>query len=349
MQNNKIMGNPEEGMLLASPLPYDIFSNSILVNSYTVYMGESVKSPSQYSELIYTIENMEQHDTMRMVLNGPGGDAYTMIQLRNAMQKTQGHIVGVASGEVCSAHTMLFLSCHEFVAEDNLKLLAHNYSGIRGGKGYESHKSAEFDRKWSIQLMKDVYKDFLSPDELESLLKDEDFIFTAEEVNARCQDMISKQKKETLEEMSEEILELDEDIIVDREVYDMCIKHYLESLEGVNGEGEVPSEEMAGIPEYLEEQGSVGQEDILLSKNLGKGLTALLHYKGGISLVDSSGDTLITTVGKISNVWFESRDDLKDLATDLGVAYKKQWKSQKIVDAIGAFLVRTMDSEYEGS
>lgn len=63
----------------------------------------------------------------------------------------------------------------------------HNYSGGVFGKGGEMMDQLEFERLWSTNLLHDVYKDFLTEDEINTILDNRDIWLTSDEVSERLQ------------------------------------------------------------------------------------------------------------------------------------------------------------------
>ena len=53
------------------------------------------------------------------------------------------------------------------------------------GKGHELHSQAEFERDWSIKLMKDIYDGFLSESEIQRMLNGADLWMGADDVMER--------------------------------------------------------------------------------------------------------------------------------------------------------------------
>ena len=68
--------------------------------------------------------------------------------------------------------------------------MIHNYSRGMGGKGHELHAQSDFDRSWSKGIIEDIYKGFLSQDEMLSVLNGQDIYLNAEQVRTRCDDLI---------------------------------------------------------------------------------------------------------------------------------------------------------------
>lgn len=62
----------------------------------------------------------------------------------------------------------------------------HNYSGGTFGKGGEMYDNVVFEREWSRRFLQDIYKDFLTEQEIQAMLDNKDIWMHSEEVIARC-------------------------------------------------------------------------------------------------------------------------------------------------------------------
>ena len=72
----------------------------------------------------------------------------------------------------------------------------HNYSGGVFGKGGEMMDQLEFERLWSTNLLHEVYKDFLTEDEVNTILDNRDIWLTSDEVSERLQSRTDKLTEE---------------------------------------------------------------------------------------------------------------------------------------------------------
>ena len=63
----------------------------------------------------------------------------------------------------------------------------HNYSGGTIGKGGEMIDQLTYERSWSENLLKDVYVDFLTQKEIESMLNGKDLWMNSDEVLHRLE------------------------------------------------------------------------------------------------------------------------------------------------------------------
>ena len=169
--------------------PKPTFQNSAGF-SYTFHLKGDIKGPEQYVEWIDIINNTTENDTITIHINTPGGDVTTALELMNALKMSKAFINMVISGQCCSAGTMLMTCGHSFVIDEFCTFMFHNYSGGTFGKGNEMHSQISFEKKWSENLMKKIYKDLLKPAEIKRLLEGQDYWMTSEEVGVRLGNML---------------------------------------------------------------------------------------------------------------------------------------------------------------
>ena len=78
----------------------------------------------------------------------------------------------------------------------------HNYSAGVFGKGGEMFDQLQFERAWSENFLSEVYKDFLTPEEIQSMLHNKDIWMTSEQVMARIDLLLAKMAAQ--QELNEE-------------------------------------------------------------------------------------------------------------------------------------------------
>jgi len=154
---------------------------------YHFYISDSIGAPKDYVEMIQRIKAAGPHDVIYIYLNTPGGYISTGIQIISAMKMSQGHVVTVLEGEVCSLGTLLFLHGDEMVVNDHCLFMIHNHSGGAYGKGHEYLASATATARWYAELARDTYLGFMTEEEINRMLAGEDFWMTSSEVRERLQ------------------------------------------------------------------------------------------------------------------------------------------------------------------
>ena len=150
----------------------------------TAYLMGEIYEPECYSELCYTLENTNA-DYVRLVMNNGGGHMDSMISIIASIKKCQATVVGVLSGTIASAASMIALECDELEVADHLFWLTHYYSGGTAGKGNEIKAKHIFDEVEIPRMFKAIHKGFLTDAEMERVIDGKDEWLNKEEVLKR--------------------------------------------------------------------------------------------------------------------------------------------------------------------
>ena len=183
----------------------DKYSNSFskpVAQLHEFYLSGPVLDAEEYIDWFDTIRNASEIDTIRIYINSPGGDLYTTLQFLRVMSDTPATIVTSVEGACMSAATMIFLHGHTHEITPHSLFMFHNYSAGTFGKGGEMYDQLQFERKWSENFMRAVYRDFLAEDEIQSMLNNRDIWMTSDEVAQRLeklQEARAQQAKESKE------------------------------------------------------------------------------------------------------------------------------------------------------
>jgi ATP-dependent protease ClpP protease subunit len=168
----------------------DKYTNSFskpVAQLHEFYLSGPVLDAEEYIEWFDVIRNASAVDTIRIYINSPGGDLYTTLQFLRVMSDTEATIITSVEGACMSAATMIFLHGHNHEITPHSLFMFHNYSAGTFGKGGEMYDQLQFERKWSENFMTAVYKDFLTPEEIQSMLNNRDLWMTSEEVMTRLE------------------------------------------------------------------------------------------------------------------------------------------------------------------
>jgi ATP-dependent protease ClpP protease subunit len=168
----------------------DKYSNSFskpVAQLHEFYLSGPVLDAEEYIDWFDTIRNASEIDTVRIYINSPGGDLYTTLQFLRVMSDTPATIVTSVEGACMSAATMIFLHGHTHEITPHSLFMFHNYSAGTFGKGGEMYDQLQFERKWSENFMRAVYRDFLAEDEIQSMLNNRDIWMTSDEVAQRLE------------------------------------------------------------------------------------------------------------------------------------------------------------------
>ena len=177
------METGEEILSMGSKKSY----KKVVAQLYEFYLSGAITQPDDYVEWFDTIRNATENDTVKIYINSQGGVVDTAIQFMRVLSETEAHVICSVEGSCMSAATMVFLCAQEFEITPFSLFMMHNYSGGMFGKGAELYDQAVFERKWSTEYFRYIYKDFLEEAEITSLLDNKDIWLTSTEVMERCQ------------------------------------------------------------------------------------------------------------------------------------------------------------------
>jgi ATP-dependent protease ClpP protease subunit len=162
---------------------------------HTFYVSGVIEDAKQYNDWFEIIRNANETDVIKLHINSPGGDLFTAIQFMRVLNESDAMIIASVEGACMSAATMIFLCANQFEISEHSMFMFHNYSGMAIGKGGEMYDNITHERKWSEKIMRKVYENFLTEDEIKSILDNKDIWMEGEEVLKRL-----KNKQKVLEQ-----------------------------------------------------------------------------------------------------------------------------------------------------
>lgn len=181
---------------------------SSYVHSFYLY---DIGDAEQYTDWLDTIRNCSEQDVVKIHINSPGGQLLTTIQIIRALQETAATVICSVEGQCMSAATLIFLHADLVEVSEHSMFMFHNYSGGTFGKGGEMMDQLKYEAAWSEKMFRDIYEDFLTEEEIQSMLNNRDIWMTGEEVTERMiqraeklQIRIEQQEKELAEQQEQE-------------------------------------------------------------------------------------------------------------------------------------------------
>lgn len=162
-----------------------LFASKPMATFHEFYLTGRIEEADQYIAVFDMIRHATSEDVVKIYVNSPGGDLFTALQFGRAMGDSDATIIVSVEGQCCSAATIIALAADMVELSNHCVWMCHNYSSGMIGKGHELHSQAEFERDWSIKLMKDIYDGFLSESEIQRMLNGADLWMGADDVMER--------------------------------------------------------------------------------------------------------------------------------------------------------------------
>jgi ATP-dependent protease ClpP protease subunit len=150
-----------------------------------VYLTEQIAEPATYNELVAILKEAKPYQIVNLYINNGGGVVDSAFYIIDAIKMSEAHVVAHLSGTVASAATIIALSCDDVITTPYLSFMIHNYSSGMQGKGHELKAYQNFTDRELTRAFKDIYKGFLSDEEMERVLDGQDIWLNEIEVAER--------------------------------------------------------------------------------------------------------------------------------------------------------------------
>jgi len=166
------------------------FYVTTLTQQYSFYLSGQILSPDHYTDWFQAMRLASSTDIIKIHINSQGGEAPTAIQFRRVISEVEAPVIISVEGDCMSAATMILMAADKIEISPHSSFMFHNYSGVSVGKGGEMYDSISHERKWSENLLKDIYKDFLTEAEIHAILENKDLWMETDEVLKRLEKKI---------------------------------------------------------------------------------------------------------------------------------------------------------------
>jgi len=154
-------------------------------NVYNIYLSSDIASPDEYDEMCFLLDTLTDSHYVDLHINTPGGSIDSAFKIVDAIRRCSARTTARLTGTVASAGTIIALSCNDMVVADHTHFMIHNYSTGAQGKGHELMEYINFNDRTLQKTFKDIYKGFLTDEEIESVIRGKDLWLDSDEVKAR--------------------------------------------------------------------------------------------------------------------------------------------------------------------
>lgn len=177
----------------ASATPRDIdselylpfYRKSVTYSQLNIDIDEPFRDPSYYRMVTQAIGELEEGDQVKIRFNSPGGNAWGLVSLINAIKTTDAEVIGVIEGECHSAASILALHCQQIIVMPYSTMMVHASSYGTVGKDSDIVSHVTHATEWNRKLIESTYEGFLSTQEIKDVLNGREFWFNAEEMQKR--------------------------------------------------------------------------------------------------------------------------------------------------------------------
>ena len=149
------------------------------------YITVTISDPIEYNELCHILRSASSKEVIRLHINTPGGSLDSATMIIDAINQSDAYIIGVLSGTVASAGTMIAMVCDELECSSYLEFMIHCFSGGTAGKGNEMKSHSSFINKHMPMVFKKIYAGFLTEAEIDDVIEGKDIWLNGDEVLER--------------------------------------------------------------------------------------------------------------------------------------------------------------------
>jgi len=187
--------------------------SSVVHNKFEFSLDEDIKEPSYYRNLIEVLNNATEQDLVVLNINSFGGHLDSAISIIDALRNTRANTLAWISGSAYSAAGLIALSCQNVEVGEFATFMCHNSQYGLGGYTTDIKDRALFEHKMTSKIMQSVYRFFLSPEEIESVLMNKTIWMDSDEIIERLsymQEKFQEEFEQEMEKMQSEALEGEE-------------------------------------------------------------------------------------------------------------------------------------------
>lgn len=148
---------------------------------YRVDIDEAFVHPRQFAYIVNAMEHATEYDSFQLNLTTVGGALHAVLPLLGAMSNTHAHVHVNACSDVASAGTFLLMRADSVSINEYVTIMCHNVSFGSGGSGHNVEKHVEHTLKSSKKLLRDMYRHFLTENELDKMLTGTDYYMDKDE------------------------------------------------------------------------------------------------------------------------------------------------------------------------
>lgn len=166
-------------------------------HSYDIFLDENIREPSYYRQAFHTLRTAREGDRINILLNNGGGRLDTAICFRNLIQETQAEVLAVLEGDTHSAASIIALSCHGVHVKPYASMMIHHASFGTFNTVQNVMDHVNFTSSQTERLVRDVYKYFLSDQELDEVVRNREIWLSDEEIGERLDRMYEARRNES--------------------------------------------------------------------------------------------------------------------------------------------------------
>lgn len=163
----------------------EVSQTSSTYNAFDIYLDEEIKDPTYYRQAFQVLRSCQRGDLVRIFISSPGGNLNSALIFKNCIEQCEGDVVAIIEAEAFSAASLIALSCPGIEVKPYATMMLHSASFGSGGSVQNVRDHVEFTGRHAESLMEEIYKDFITEDELLDLKKGRELWFDYKQIGER--------------------------------------------------------------------------------------------------------------------------------------------------------------------
>lgn len=167
----------------------EVSQSSITYSAYDIYLDEDIKDPTYYRNAFQVLRQAQEGDVVRIYISSNGGNLNSAAMFKNNIESCRAEVIAIIEAEAYSAASLIALSCSQIHVMPYSSVMCHSASFGSGGSVQNIRDHVAFVGKHAEDFMEEVYRDFLTPEELQDLKKGRELWFDYKETGERLDRM----------------------------------------------------------------------------------------------------------------------------------------------------------------
>ena len=174
----------------------EVSQTQSVYNAYDIYLDEEIKDPTYYRQAFQVLRSSQRGDLVRIYISSHGGNLNSALIFKNCIEDCQADVVAIIEAEAYSAASLIALSCPNIEVKPYATMMLHSASFGSGGSVQNVRDHVEFTGRHAESLMDEVYRSFISEEEMIDLKKGRELWFDYKEIGERLDRMFEARREE---------------------------------------------------------------------------------------------------------------------------------------------------------
>ena len=181
------------------------FEDTSTSRCITAYLDERIRDAKFYRPLLQSIYSLGPNDSLQIIINSYGGDLDGALSIISAIKSTDANVTVCIDGAAASAASLIALVAPTLLVSEYSTMMIHSATFGSVGKQSDVISHATFMDRRIKSIMQDIYKDFLTDQEMQDVMTGREIWLDAEGIGERLMERQKKQQARYDQEQEREV------------------------------------------------------------------------------------------------------------------------------------------------